>query len=202
MADFIPKRDGDRVTFLHNLRSKLPQHAKALNVTPAQIKEVTAQIDVLIADIAMNEQKRAEYQATVRQTEANKNLHTPALRRFLRFIKAHPAYTDSIGADLGIRATQVTLAPDSVQPALTAVVRSDAVRLNFKKGRVDGVNIYTRLAGEPSWTFLARDHQSPYDDRRPVQKPGVAERREYHARALRGDSEIGAPSPIVSVLVA
>jgi len=60
MADYIPKRYGDIATWLQNLAVKLPDQAKQLNLTPAQVKEALAQIDELTGSIAKNEQKRAE----------------------------------------------------------------------------------------------------------------------------------------------
>jgi hypothetical protein len=203
MADYVPTRDGDLVIWLNNLGKKLPDHAKALNLSPAQLKEVAGRIDALTSAVAKNEQKRAEYKAAVRGTEALKAEQVPALRALVRLIKAQPGYTASIGADLSlISGGRDTLAAlQAQQPSLSLQARAEGVKLSFRKGPADGVNVYARLAGEASWTFLGRDTRSPYLDRRPLQKPGVPEVREYQIRAVRRDEEIGPPSQIASITI-
>jgi hypothetical protein len=201
MADYVPKRDGDLVIWLNNLGKKLPDYAKTLNLSPAQLKDAAAHIDAVTAAIAKNEQKRAEYQATVRETAAIKAAQMPALRALGRLIKAQPGYSDSIGADLALVSVASSVPLEAQQPSLTLAARSDGVRLSFRKGKADGVNVYCRLAGEADWTLLGRDTHSPYFDGRPAQKPGVPEKREYHVRAVRRDEEVGVPSQIAAITV-
>jgi hypothetical protein len=67
---------------------------------------------------------------------------------------------------------------------------------------VDSVNIYGRLAGQSAWTLLGRDSESPYLDQRPLANPAVPEKREYMARGVVNDVEIGVDSDIVTVVFA
>lgn len=202
MADYIPKRYGDIATWLQNLAVKLPDQAKTLNLTPAQVKEALAQIDELTGSIAKNEQKRAEYQAAVRTTQSLKRKYLPALRKLVKVIKVQPGYQDSVGADLAISVSGRSSSSADVQPVLRVEALTDGVRLKFTKGKTDGVNVYGRLAGEVSWTFLGRDNRSPYFDRRPLRQLGTPEVREYQVRAVRHDEELGIPSHIASVTLA
>ena len=48
-------------------------------------------------------------------------------------------------------------------------------------------------------TKLGTDTNSPYIDGRPLATPGVAEMREYMARGMMGDEEVGLESLIVSL---
>ena len=62
------------------------------------------------------------------------------------------------------------------------------------------MNIYLRVAGAAAWTLIGiRRQKFPFDDQTPLKTPGVAESREYQARAVVGDAEVGVPSDIVGV---
>ena len=47
-----------------------------------------------------------------------------------------------------------------------------------------------------------RRQKFPFDDQTPLPPPGEAETREYQARAVVGDEEVGLPSDIVAVTFA
>jgi hypothetical protein len=76
----------------------------------------------------------------------------------------------------------------------------DHVEIAFKnKGPTQGINLYYRLRGESSWTYLARDTNSPYNDHTPLKVANTPETREYQAFGVLNDQQIGLPSDIVSV---
>jgi hypothetical protein len=115
-------------------------------------------------------------------------------------IKKHSAYNTTYGELLGIIGTENSFDPDTFQTTLTSKVFSDHIRLDFVKSKTEGVNIYTRLKGTATWTFLARDTHTPYNDSRALAVAGVPETREYYARGVIDDVEIGVPSDIKSVV--
>lgn len=58
-------------------------------------------------------------------------------------------------------------------------------------------------AGTAAWMLIGiRRMKFPFDDQTPLQSPGVAESREYQARAVVGEAEVGLPSDIVQVTFA
>lgn len=201
MADFIPRRDGDLVTWLKNVSAKLDLYSKSLEMTDAQVKIEQKRCDNIITAIQLNEKKRAEYQATVTQTDAIKEHELSALRALVRRIKASTIYTDAVGKDFGVVGTSEHLSQVQNRPEFKTEVHSGFVRVKFVKGNLDGVNIYRRMQGETNWTFLARDTHSPYDDHTPVKQTGTAETREYSVHGVIKDEEVGERSAILSLVV-
>ena len=76
------------------------------------------------------------------------------------------------------------------------------MRLKFTKLGVDGVNVYARLKGQSTWTKIAFDSSSPYEDHRPLSVPGTPEVREYRLIGVIKDEEVGLASDIVAVTFA
>ncbi len=199
MADFLPRQDDALVTWLVNFQSKVAAHAVALGLTAAQVTALQERCGRVITAIQAVTPAQSALAAAVTAKETAKTTELPALRGELNLIKANPAITSALLADLQIVGTSTVFNPDTFQPELTGEVVSDHVRIKFKKLGADGVNLYTRLRGQPAWTFLARDTNSPYDDHRPLTTAGVAETREYQAFGVLKDDQIGQPSAIVSV---
>lgn len=76
------------------------------------------------------------------------------------------------------------------------------MRIDWKKKGAQGVKVYGRKQGEPAWTQLGLDYFPPYFDTRPLTQPNVPEVREYKARGMMNDEDIGQDSDIVSVTFA
>ena len=199
MADFLPRQDDALVTWLVNFQSKVAANAAALGLTAAQVTDLQDRCQRVVDAIQAVAPAQSALAAAVTAKETAKTTELPALRGELNLIKANPAITSALLADLQIIGTPTAFNPDSFQPALTGDLVSGHVRLKFTKGGSDGVNLYTRLRGQSAWTFLARDTNSPYDDHRPLTAPGVPETREYQAYGVLKDDQIGQPSTIVSV---
>jgi hypothetical protein len=200
-SDFFPATDGNLALHLKNYRDKLPGNGKALYWSDAGIKASQDRCDRIIAALAANEKSRADYKAQVGITNATKKADLSGLRADIRLLKASVGYTEAIGRDLGI----VTLTPPQTitstdKASATAEAHGDTVRIRWKKGNLDGVNVYMRRQGETDWRRLDRDSHSPYDDRSPLAKPGVPEVREYRVIGVIKDQEVGAPSDILSLL--
>ena len=202
-TDFIPNRDAERTVWLANYRDKLPNYGKTLGWSDAQVKAAQKRCDVVIDAIAASEQKYKEYLAQVATMNAAKETELTALRADARLIKALPGYTEALGRDLGIvRLTGSTAIAPTTKAEATAEVRKGLVRIKWKKGDADGVNVYLRMRGESEWRLLGRDQSSPYDDRTPLEKAGVVEQREYQVIAVLKDEEVGQPSDILTVTFA
>ncbi|HEX7957968.1 MAG TPA: hypothetical protein VF508_13545 [Pyrinomonadaceae bacterium] len=125
----------------------------------------------------------------------------PRLRRLVRRIQAAPAYTDAIGAALGITGEGGASAPSAPpKPTATATaLPGSAVRVEFAKGGFDGVQVECRRAGETGWQPLGVDNYSPYTDGRPPLEAGKPEVREYRLRYVSRDEPVGDWSDIAVV---
>src|ERR1019366_2266549 len=121
----------------------------------------------------------------------------PVMRNTIRRMKTHDGYTDAIGQDLDIIGSDTAL-PD--KPTIKAKATMNDVEISFTKKGLDGVNVYGRLKGVATWTFLARDTNSPYNDSRSLATAGVPETREYMCIGVISDAEVGQASDIVTVV--
>ena len=114
----------------------------------------------MIAALAANEKKYADYKAQVGATNEIKKVDLKGLRGDIRLLKASPGFTETIGRNLGI----VKLAPSpSVTSTDKAVATAEArtgggARIRWKKGGLAGVNVYMRRQGETEWRLLGRDN--------------------------------------------
>jgi hypothetical protein len=202
MADFMPKKDAKRLTWLTGLKTEYPKHVAELEITPERAATVDTWIDAHIAAIQNVSQKKAEWLAATAAKKTQARISVAGLRAEIARWRTAPGMTPAISADLQISATGPTVNPDVYKPELAASVVGGHVRLKFKKRGVSDVNLYVRHPGDMTWRLLARVTKSPYDDLTPVAAPGTAEVREYQAIGVMQDKEIGQPSDIVSVTVA
>ncbi len=119
------------------------------------------------------------------------------IKKLVKKIKAHPAYTKAIGEDLGIEGGVIIFEFDTYKPKLKVKTLMGSRKLEFSKNQTDGVNVYSKLTGVDTWTFLARDTNSPYIDNRQFSQPT---RIDYMVRGVVNDEEIGLESDTVSVV--
>ena len=92
--------------------------------------------------------------------------------------------------------------PNTFKPELKASVVAGGVKIEFKKKGVAAMAIYMRRGGAGAWQKLGIDTESPYLDSAPLAAAGVAEVREYKARGILHDEEIGVDSDVVSATFA
>ena len=122
------------------------------------------------------------------------------IRALLTTLKVLPNWKSS-GADARLQSSSSSseFDPDTYKPVITVSMKGGQITLEFKKKGVDALALYARLRGTTGWTRIGIDTSSPYIDGRPLATPGVAEVREYMARGMIGDDEIGLESDIVSI---
>lgn len=205
MADFMPAGDDARKTWLTALKSKIATHGAAVGLTAAEITAIQAKCDAIIGRIDDKAAKKLAWQASVTAAETGNAADLADLRASIAALKTNSGYTDAIGADLGVVGSGDTLDHDAYQAEIKGVtqIAPGQVRVDFgkAKGKVDGVNVYSRRQGASPWNFLARDTQSPYVDTTPLAQAGTPEIREYRIRAVIDDEEIGQYSVTLQITV-
>lgn len=231
--DYIPKREDEMISWFANLAAKLPGYQVALGLTALEVAGVVSDSLVVQFSIQGVEQARAEAQEWV----AFKNLElygpaagptptvpsTPApapisarppgilirTRALAMRIKASPAYTPAMGADLGLIGAE-SAPPDleETKPSGSVVALPGfTVRINFIKSGFAGVDIESQRNAETGWSYLAFDSASPYIDNRPPLSPptpgspAMPEERRYRMRYRDGDSPVGMYSDTLTVTV-
>lgn len=124
----------------------------------------------------------------------------PRIQSLVQRIKNAPGYTEAIGRDLGIVGPTADQAvADHEKPTFKAVALADGrVRLDWVKGKADGVRVESRRGNEAEWTVLGDDRFSPFHDARPSLTPGQSEYRFYRLMYLKKDNLVGEYSDMVS----
>ncbi len=132
--------------------------------------------------------------------ESTEETQLAIIRGILNGLKVLPTWKSS-GADAQLQSSSSGTAfdPNAYKPVITVSIKGGLITLDFKKRGVDGLAIYGRLRGTMGWTKLGIDTSSPYIDGRPLAVPGVSETREYMARGMVDDEEVGLESDIVSI---
>lgn len=199
MPDYMPRKDGDKVEWYNNYNTKIPTRGPTVGLTAAEISAIQSQISGYLSQFNTMVQQRNTLQSTTATTRQMEKDLLISLRKQVSRLKTHSGYTQAIGEDLDVIGEAEPFDPTTFQPKMTTTVFPGKVRIDFVKGPTDGVNIYCRLKGQANFKFVARDTNSPYEDYTPLAQAGVAEVREYCARAVIEDQEIGQLCDIVSV---
>jgi hypothetical protein len=125
---------------------------------------------------------------------------------WVRRAKGHPKYDPAtIGEVLRLEPTGEQFDPTTYRAVLLDLecTAANTVIFKFRKasGEIDGIHLYLRRKGETAFTFVKFFSRSPGTDLTPVKVPGTPEERDYQARAVLADAEVGLPSDILNVLV-
>ena len=198
-----PTRTKNRLDWLKNLKAEITTHAATLHWDAAKLATVSALLDPLIAGYqsAVDTDRAAvEANATAAQLFAQQN---DSLRALVNEANANPDFTDGMAATMKVLTGRKTVDPAALKPTLRAEAHPGSVRLSGSKDYAELIDIYMRVAGATAWTLVGiRRKKLPFDDQTPLKTPGVPETREYMARAVIDDQEVGQPSDIVTVTFA
>jgi hypothetical protein len=201
MADIIPDSHANRLTFFTKAKTEIADNAATLGLDAAEIAAANAILDPLIA--AYQKLVDAEDAATQASADADQvfSQQNTALRALFNNIKNNPKCTDGIIAAMQIATPATQHNADDTKPTIKAVAQPGHVRITGSKDYAELVNIYSRIVGTAAWTLVGiKRKKFPFDDQTPLKTPGVPEQREYMARGVINDEEVGLDSDIVSVL--
>ena len=200
MADYIPPKREARRAWLANISDKAAAQVPAGGGTAAQATALKTAADTLTAAYDGTDAAKTAFEGK-RAVEANTEAdQLTVIRSLLTTLKVLPNWKSS-GADAELQASSSTASfdPSAYKPVIKVEIKGGFITLEFKKKGVDALAFYARLRGTPIWTKISMDTSSPYIDGRPLATPGVAEIREYMARGMIDDVEIGLESDIVSI---
>lgn len=116
--------------------------------------------------------------------------------------KLSSGYTQTIGETLMIATPQGdSFNPDDGKPTGEATAMTGSiVRIDWKKGKFDGVFIDSQRGDETEMTRLDFDMRSPYEDTRPPVNAGKPEERRYRLRYFMDNTAVGAWSDVIVVI--
>lgn len=224
MADYLPKREGDLVIWFNDHAAGVQTHGTTVGMSAAEKAQTltdAATVEHAVEGRQLIDTDREEWTAYKdillyaplntplpgTPTDANKGtLGLGALaaiiartRQMVERIKNHPAYTEAIGADLGVIAPAPPPpgleSPDLEGEALTGF----QVRLTWAMLGHDSVEIQSKRGSEPGFTMITIDTNSPYIDARDPLVANQPEDRQYRAQYRDDDNPNGPWSPIITV---
>lgn len=202
MANFIPSGDGEVVNWLNNYKAKLDLKATVLGLDPAQVTAQNDACDNLIVAIGTAVASKTSYDSALSNKKQVTTDSLNIVRSFVKNLKTTTAYSDAIGNELGIIASNSSINNASYKSVLKADLHPGYVLLKFTKKGAEGINLYSRIKGEKEWSKIGFFGHSPCTDARPLSVANQAENREYMCIGLVKDHEIGMQSDIVSVAFA
>lgn len=229
MSDFVKRADLDFVAQLNNFKNKIDNYKVVLGLTDPQVDSFKADakymVFVLEGSITANTYKQGWTSLKQDTRTGDAAVAAPALpidpypfpvdismpppsvaygveqrfRTLVGQIKASPAYTVSMGEDLGIVADESSV--ELTKPELTVKMEGGLPVIGFKKSKSDGIKLYSKRGSETTFSFLAVDTRSPYVDNRPNETPGTPETRAYYAYFIVNDEQVGDQSAEISLKV-
>lgn len=223
---YLPSADKDRIVWGKNYNSKFPGYAALLGFTAAETTAVQNDIAMFIYSMDILEifktemQERTQYKDTLRDGPIGKPLGAfpsmpalpvapvavpagvfPRIMAIVKRAKAHSNYNEAIGKDLGIIGAEQSSVMDDLKPVLTVTKTGGNVIVKYKKGKADGLQLYSRRGTETEFTLLAVVTKTEYKDTRPNLVPSQAETRQYQAWYFKNDESIGQISDDVTFVV-
>jgi len=201
---FYPDKEGDVAPYTNSLVEKLTANsnelATLLGVTTPDLT-VLGQIVTGIPS-RINEAQAAEDTAKglVAVKKATLKDARSTTLNMLQIWSRNANWTYEIGRSLGVYIERTPVDLSTVKPKVTEVtVLSDMVILEWVRGTMSGVAIYGSSDGV-NFSRIDKDLKSPWEDKRPNSTPG-AELRYYKLRYIKGDTEVGLFTDIITVLV-
>ena len=197
--DYLPKTDRALLSWHDNFKTELAGDiGTRLGVTAATNTEVAAHNARLHDTFLAKDNAERAYRAAVTAWEMEVSAAEGQVRPLVQRLKTNSKYTATDGDDLGIIGTEIDKNLSDKAPDLKVKVDAQGVEFSYVKGVSDGINIYSRRAGETTFTLLKRLTKPKGRDTRENLVPG-AESREYYAVYVQDDDEVGQKSPIVTV---
>ena len=194
--DYVPKKRNDRYIWYKTISSNVVAEAVKFGGQAGDATAVKTALDGVVA--RMDDTNTAQD-----AVDAARTLETNAEKAALALVRAKvgcwkklSGWAASGSAEvLEVVGSSTTLDPASYQTSLTVSLVPGGVKLAFTKKGVEGVVIYSRLKAGSC-------NHSPFIDHTPLAQAGVPEQREYMARGMIKDAEIGQDSDAVIVTFA
>lgn len=199
---FFPRGDAERLVWLSNFKSQLAKHGATVGLDAAAVKSLSDLCEGVATAVNADEAAYTAYRAAVAHSVTVKAAAFAKLGEAIAHLDTAPGCTDGIRTALGIvSSTAATVALSELKVAFTLSVLPGRVVIKWKKGPLDGVNVYSQRGSDPQWVLLGLDLRSPFDDVRALLVPGAAEERRYRLVGVVDDKEVTPPSDVASIAV-
>lgn len=197
---FVPNKDAELVIWAGNIIAKIDEVGTLMGLSAEQIANWKKPAQTIVDNIGMVESRKRDLDNAVATKEKSKTVELASIRASIAHLKTLPGYSNGVGGSLGIVSASYMVDEGTIKPMAKVKAENGIVKVQFKKMRQPGVNIYCRLQGASTFEKLGYDYASPFLDTRSPAVAGQPEIREYKVVCSDGKLEIGRESDIVSVL--
>lgn len=223
---YLPRNDQDRVLWLNNFAGKLNEHAATLEVAAATVTDMQTAAAYLgyvfnvHQGLKNNVKEMTAYKrqlidgrigATVGALPTLPDLGTAPtavtfpifsrVQQLVQVLRNHPAYTASIGQDLGIIGAEQSTDTSTLKPVLKLSIVANEVIVKWTKGSATSIDIYVDRSDGKGMIYLANDYSPPYEDRITLAPDNPPALWSYRAIYRVGDKQVGQYSDVVSITV-
>jgi hypothetical protein len=198
VSDYLPDSFKNRLEFFKNLKAKIHDHAAPLSLNAAKLTAIDALLDPLVSAYQRAVDAEVALRAANRDATDAFSDDAAAFRALVNELKGNAGFTPGLGDEMGVFTSATAKAAGDIKPRLTATGHRGGVTLDGSKDYAETVNLYMRRKGQSAWTLIApKRKRLPFEDQTPLAQPGTPEEREYLARGVLGDAEVGQDSDIV-----
>jgi hypothetical protein len=202
-TDYVPQSYGNLKTWLIKQDDLDAELAATLKMTPeerttylAAVTAVRTPVTAIVDLMEQLEMKTADFPLILAQ-------QLPLIRAAINRVKTSGALTPAIQLQLGWVGETQDNDPETSRPTITVTAQPGRVKIEGRKPGFESVSIYSRKKGEVQWKLIAvRKRKFPFYDESPLAVAGVPEVREYMARGVVDDEEVGEASEIKEVVFA
>lgn len=214
----------DRAAWHANWTANIAVVGASLGLTPAEITSIEDD-NTVVQFVASSAVELDAYRSAVQQyrtiiTEGDIGSATPAfpaaialalpevvatgiwerLDNYVKRIRVAPAYTDEIGALLGILPSEPGPTPENdMVPTLTPTsLPNSLLQVKFVRGNTDGIVVETKIDNAETWSEAGRFVKSPANLVIPENPTNLPRSVQIRARYVDGDTPVGQFSPIVT----
>jgi hypothetical protein len=198
--DYIPPQRSERNQFYKNFSDNAVTEGPKFNAPTGSALAAKANADAILAAMAATDSLEDQLKAA-RLIERNViALNLPPFRATGGLWKKLPGWPASGSeAVLRLKGPGIVFDPATYKPSFTLSMEAGKIRFDFEKKGVQRLKFFCRLRGQTVWNEIGEDSAPPYWDTNPLANPNVPEVREYMARGVIDDEEIGVDSDIVTI---
>jgi hypothetical protein len=197
---FMPKKDGDKKSWLNNAYTKADIACPQLGLLPAEITEFKDVLQSSTDTLNNVDIKRAELDQALYAKKMLEENEARVISRLVARMKSSSTFNLAVAAELGIVGNAVIIDDTVVKPVLKIKLVAGLVRISFSKQYMSNICIFSRQRNTLNWEKIAQTNRSPFTDTRSLAEAGKAEAREYMALFNDGTQKIGQESEIYSIL--
>ena len=202
--DAVPRKRKERYGWYVNLSKNLTDEGPKMGLTPTETPAAKAIVDLIIASMDATDAASTTLDGAKSKESTVEATQLPLLRALIRNWKTRPAYAAS-GSEGVLKlkgSAEPAFDPATYKPVIKLSIEAGKIKVSFVKAGPDSLTIYMRLRGQTKFHRLAAESQTPYYDTTPLAVDGVPEVREFMARGMIDNDEIGLDSDIVSITFA